>query len=171
MLFLIKKPLIIGKICSPHGILGWQKVISFTQKIENLFKYQPWYIKKKLKYKILKLERWKYFNKNLIIKLKNINNRNIAKLFTNCKIIINYSQLPKLNDGNYYWKDIIGCKIININNYKIGKIIEIIETVCNNVLVVINLKKKYFIPFIYNKIIKNIDLINNIIKVDWNIDF
>ena len=36
----------IGKFGSPFGVRGWLKVISFTDPIQNILDYLPWYITK-----------------------------------------------------------------------------------------------------------------------------
>ncbi|WP_241973771.1 ribosome maturation factor RimM [Candidatus Pantoea edessiphila] len=135
----INDPVIIGKIGSVYGILGWVKIFSFTEKLENIFYYQPWFIKIKDKWHILKVSNWKYHNKYIITKLKNIDNRNTADKLTNHDIIVDYTQLPPLKNGDYYLKDLIGCKVINMGGYDIGTIIDFIENKANYIIVI---KKK-----------------------------
>ncbi|MEA7187913.1 hypothetical protein ONJ45_25500, partial [Salmonella enterica subsp. enterica serovar Virginia] len=41
---------------------------------------------------------------DLIIKLKGVDDRDAANLLTNCEIVVDSSQLPALEEGDYYWK-------------------------------------------------------------------
>lgn len=45
----------------------------------------------------------------MIIKLKGVDDRDAANLLTNCEIVVDSSQLPQLEEGDYYWKDLMGC--------------------------------------------------------------
>ncbi|WP_343188091.1 ribosome maturation factor RimM [Buchnera aphidicola (Ceratoglyphina bambusae)] len=169
--------ILIGKIIKPYGVLGWLKIISFTEKPKQIFKYLPWYyIDKENKYKKIKLKNWKNITKNkLLIKIKNINNRNISEKLVKKKIFIKKSSLPKLLKNEYYYKDIIGCKIYDsIKNTLLGTVKKIIDSKTFDVLVIKKEKnksanKEILIPFIINKYIKNVDIYNKKITVIWNI--
>lgn len=80
--------------------------------------------------------------------------------------------MPLLKDNNYYWNDIINCKVFNTNNNYIGQVINLIRTNNNDILVIQNklspFKKNILIPFIENTIIKNINIHNQLIIVTWN---
>lgn len=171
-----KNFLLVGKIGKVYGIRGWLKIFSYTEKKENIFNYQPWFIINKIKKKII-LEDWKKINDNLVIKIKNIDDRQISMFFTNHKIYVNKFDLPNLSKNEFYWKDILGCKIININGYEMGIVTNLIQTKFNDVLIVkSNLKdffkiKEILIPFIRNKVIKKVFLKKKIIKVDWDPNF
>ncbi|WP_225639390.1 ribosome maturation factor RimM [Candidatus Profftia sp. (ex Adelges kitamiensis)] len=170
-------PIIIGVIGAPFGILGWVRLFSFTEKIENIFKYQPWFIQISMKLQYVEIENWKNSKYSLIIKFKGFNDRNKAQILNNCNVIVESLRFPKLEDGNYYWKDLINCQIVTTKGYKLGNIIGIIETGSNDVMVIKkNLKdkvgiKKHLIPFITGQVIKKIDLITHIIEVDWDPNF
>ncbi|WP_082797674.1 ribosome maturation factor RimM [Candidatus Mikella endobia] len=169
------KPIIIGKIKSAYGIRGQLKMVSFTQKPQNIFDYQPWFIKiANNKWQQIQLESWKSYNKNLIIRIINIQNRETAILLTNLEIFIETEQLPNLEKGQYYWKDLLGCQVINVNGYNMGKVVNLIETGSNEVLVVKSNSQDDFcireilIPFLNIQVIKNVDLMAKCIEVIWD---
>ncbi|UDG79255.1 Ribosome maturation factor RimM [Candidatus Ecksteinia adelgidicola] len=169
-------PIIIGKIRSTYGIYGWLKIFSYTEIKKNIFNYQPWIICIEGTWKSIYLETWKYHKKNLVIKIQNIQNRNKAHLLTQCKIVITSKQLPHLTK-DFYWTDLIHCKVITIKGIFLGKVINMIETGSNDVMIVRshmqnkNSIKEYLVPFLDKKVIKKINLITQIILVDWNVNF
>ncbi|BFI91142.1 ribosome maturation factor RimM [Enterobacterales bacterium endosymbiont of Anomoneura mori] len=158
-----KKPIIVGKIGGNYKNFELLKLFSFTEKKENILKYKPLYIKKK-KWKIIIFKKYIIKKRKIIIKIKNINNRNKTKLLINKKIYIDFNILLNLNNQNYYWKNILGCKVINSNNYIIGKVKKILKTGSNDVLII---KKKFeiMIPFVKNYTIKKVDIKLKIIKL------
>lgn len=170
-------PLILGKMGSAYGIRGWLKVFSSTEDAESIFDYQPWFIQRAGQWRLIELEGWKRHNQDMIIKVKGIDDRDTAGLLTNCEIVVDSGQLPELGGGDYYWKDLIGCRVVTSQGYEMGTVTELMETGSNDVLVVkANLKdafgmKERLIPFLDGQVIKNVDLATGSIEVDWDPGF
>jgi len=170
-------PLILGKMGAAYGIRGWLKVFSSTEDAESIFDYQPWFIQRAGQWQLIDLEGWKRHNQDMIIKVKGIDDRDTAGLLTNCDIVVSAEQLPALDNGDYYWKDLIGCQVVTTQGYTLGKVAELMETGSNDVLVVkANLKdafgaKERLIPFLDGQVIKNVDLTTGTIEVDWDPGF
>ncbi|ACS86634.1 ribosome maturation factor RimM [Musicola paradisiaca] len=170
-------PIVLGKIGSTYGIRGWLKVFSSTEEADSIFDYQPWFIQNKGQWQQVEIESWRYHNQSLIIKIKHVDDRDAANLLTNCEIVVDSTQLPELDDGEFYWKDLIGCDVVTVSGYELGKVIDMMETGSNDVLVVrANLKDAYgvkerLIPFLNEQVIKHIDLSARRIEVDWDPGF
>ncbi|QJC30139.1 16S rRNA processing protein RimM [Enterobacteriaceae endosymbiont of Plateumaris sericea] len=175
----IIKNIVLGKFGSVYGIKGYIKLYSYTVNKKNIFFYKNLFIiNNKSKIFPIIFTKWIFNNNYYIVKINNFNNRNDVIKLVNYKIYIFYHYLIKYKKiGEYYWNDIIGCKIININNSNnLGQVKDIISTGANDVLIIesniiIENKKnikKQLIPFIENQVIKSINLIKHIIKVDWD---
>ncbi|WMY96309.1 MAG: ribosome maturation factor RimM [Arsenophonus sp.] len=169
-------PIILGKLGATYGVNGWIKVFSFTENIQDIFNYQPWFIELLKEWYQLEIEDWKHDNKNIFIKFKNIYNKEHAHVMINCKIMVDSAQLPILKNDEYYWKDLIGCQIFNSQNYYLGRVTNLIVTGANDVLVLKNLTdslgiKERLIPFLYKKVVKQVNINTKIIQVDWDPSF
>jgi len=155
-----------------YGILGWVNIFSFTEEPEKIFSYLPWFFLKEEKYTKIQLKSWKKYKNNFIVHVKGISNRSKIKTLTNSDIIISKYTLPILKKNDYYWNDIINCKVFNVNRSYLGRVINLIRTKNNDILIVKNksevFKKNILIPFIENKIIKSINTNNKFIIVQWN---
>lgn len=168
--------IIIGKFSIPYGIKGWIKLISFSEKKENIFFYKPLYIKNNTIIKKISIKNWEKKCNIFIVKIKNFDSRNEVDILKKKEILIKNESLPKLKN-EYYWNDIINCKVLNKKNKYLGVVKKILETGSNDVLIIqkniynkSNIQnQEKMIPFIYKKIIKNVDTVNKIIMVDWNI--
>lgn len=166
--------IIVGKLGSSYGIRGWLRVFSFTEEPDSLFDYKPWYIQRAGKWQEVEVESFKPHNQDTIVKLKGIDDRDDANLLTNFEIYVNAQDLPSLDEGDFYWKDLIGCKVVTINGYDLGQVSDLMETGSNDVLVVkANLKdafgaKERLIPFVEEQFIKQVDLSAKQITVDWD---
>ncbi|UDG79649.1 ribosome maturation factor RimM [Candidatus Steffania adelgidicola] len=171
------EPLVVGKIGSVYGIYGWLRVFSFTEKSEQILDYQPWFIKRGSKWYPIELECWKRQNQDLIIKVTGIQHREAAMPLTNFEIIIDSIQLPNLDSGEYYWKNLLGCQVITVNGYPLGEVMDLMATGANDVLIVkTNCKytcnaQEHLIPFLNEHVVKKVDLMTKIIEVDWDPNF
>lgn len=170
-------PIVLGKMGSSYGIRGWLRVFSSTEEAASIFDYQPWFIRKAGQWQEVGLESWRHHNQVLIIKLKGVDDRDAANLLTNCEIVVDSSQLPQLEEGDYYWKDLIGCQVVTTEAYNLGKVIDIMETGANDVLVIKANPNDAFgirerlIPFLSGQVIKKVDLATRSIEVVWDPGF
>ena len=125
----------------------------------------------------IELENWRYHNHEIIVKLKGVDDREAAQILANIEIGVDLSVFPKLEEGDYYWHDLIGCSVINLEGYTMGMVTEMMETGSNDVLVVKANTKDAFgkqerlIPFLYEQVVKRVDLTTKTIEVDWDAGF
>ncbi|ACQ68862.1 ribosome maturation factor RimM [Candidatus Williamhamiltonella defendens] len=170
----LKQPVIVGKIGSTYSVRGWLKMFSFTEKTDSIFDYQPWFIQHKNHWQFIDIEDWKCHQQDFLLKIKNIDEKEKAQHFVNAEITVDASQLPVLEEGDYYWKDIIGCQVIHISGDVIGTVVSMIETGANDVMVVqtqIQDHKSCLVPFLCDQVVKKVDKVMQQIQVDWDLDF
>ena len=140
---------------SPFGIKGFSNYISFVNDF-YLDESNKFYILKDSQYLPIKII-FKTFKNKKILKLNDNLDRNEAKLFTNHELYLERSALKQTEPDEYYYVDLIGLKVYDVNNNFIGIIDEIIS---NNNLDYINVKLNnnfLMIPFIKKKV-KKIEL-------------
>lgn len=170
-------PVEVGKFGAVFGTNGWIKVHSFTEQLESIFEYLPWYIKDQGKWCEVQIEEWKHHGNGLIVKLVGIDQREIAQQKTNYSIYVDESVLPELPEGEFYLNDLYGVEVYNEQNYKLGKITDFFETGANRVLVLKADKddqygkKERLIPLVFGDIIKDFDNTKKTMVVVWDPDF
>ena len=162
------KKILVGKISNPHGIKGWVKVISFTDPIENILSYKKWTLSDNETEKTCQLEDSRIQGNKIVIKLEGVNDRDDADLLKNLQIKVNRFDLPKLDENSYYWGDLIDFNVIDIKGKHVGKVDSLFSTGSNDVLVIIDeAKERLLVPFIMEEVIKCVDLIKELISIDW----
>ncbi len=161
--------IIMGRFGAAFGIKGWIKVFSYTDPIANLFEYSPWFIQQGDEWQPLVIEDGKIHGGQLIVKLSGCDDRNLAETYTHIEIAINADALPKLEKNQYYWSDLIGLSVLNLQNEDLGTVKEIMSTGSNDVLVVTGARER-LIPFI-KQVIIHVDLDARRITVDWDSSF
>jgi 16S rRNA processing protein RimM len=166
-----KEPIIIGHIGSTFGIHGWVKIFSYTDPRANILNYTPWQILVNGQWRIVKRLGEKIQGKIIIVHFENNETPEQSRLLNGLKIAINREQLPKLKKDEYYWTDLIGLTVINENNVILGVIENFIETGSNDVLIVKGEKKEHLIPYLRNSVVKEIDMEQKIVRVNWDPEY
>lgn len=162
----------MGRISSAHGIRGWIKIQPFTEHVDGLLDYETWWIgKENGPWREVKVLQGDINNKSLLAQFPDCQDRNAAEKLKGFFIAVPRSQLPRrqLRD-EFYWTDLIGLKVVNNTGTELGVVGNLLETGANQVLAVESDNGEILIPFIANAI-KQVDLKNRVIHVDWIADY
>ena len=116
--------------------------------------------------------------KGFIAKLAGVDDRNAAELLRGHSIQIPECSLPGLNDGEFYWRDLIGCRVdlsVDDENLRLGCVDHLIETGANDVLVVRPTEdsiddRERLIPWLEDDVIVAVDIESRRISVRWHPD-
>jgi 16S rRNA processing protein RimM len=173
--------LIVGKISGVYGVKGWVKVYSDTDPREGIADYNPWYIKQgsheKGHWREIKLEQGRRQAKTVIAKLEGVDDRDAAMQLSGALIAISPDQLQALSEDEFYWRDLIGLRVINREGIELGSVQRLMETGANDVLVVSDEQsvgqdsRERLVPWTPGQAVLEVDLEQGRILVDWDEDF
>ena len=163
----------IGYIQGVFGIKGWLKVFSFCRPKEQILRYTTWQLHFNGDEKSFPIEQGKEHGAGIIVKLAGIDTRTQAEALNKATIWVPVSDLAQLSKDEYYWYQLIGLNVETIEGQSLGIIEHLIETGANDVLVVTNIanKQQILIPYIRGKVVKQVDLDQKLMIVDWQIDY
>ena len=159
--------ILVASVGKPVGLKGWAKVNSFTRPPENLFNFKNFFLDVDGDKENINIDKFSKSGKNYILKVESLDSIEEIERLKNKEIFIKSEDLPKLKENEFYWKDLIGMEVRQIDGTVIGVVVEIIETGSDDVLVVEKNNKKELIPFNFGEIIKEVS--DNSITVDWYI--
>lgn len=167
--------IVVGKIFSVHGVRGEVKVYSFTDPIDNLLQYRNWTLRREGVVKQVELVSGRSTQKDLVAKLKGLDDRDEARLLSGYEICISRSLLPNLTDGDYYWYQLVGLSVINQDGQLFGKVDHLLETGANDVMVVKPCAgslddRERLLPYTEQCVLA-IDLAAGEMRVEWDADF
>ena len=162
---------IMGRIVAPYGVFGWLKVLPDTEQIDGLLDYKTWWIGKDNDWRELKVEEAKVHNDVIVVKLQGVSERDGAFACKGKQVAVPRAALPKPGKNEYYWSDLIGLQVKNLQAVDFGKISDVFATGANDVIVAKNDEgQERLIPFIDAAIIE-VDMMAKTILVDWDADF
>lgn len=172
-----QETVVVGTLGAVYGIKGWLRINAFTENAEGIFDYSPWLIGRNGQWQEIQVSQWRWHNKGLIAQLADVNDREAAQQFTGLQIAVPAEELPELEEDEFYWRDLIGLRVVNKDNYDMGTVDHLLPTVSNDVLVVTANsndafgKRERLIPFIQSQYIVAVDMNAGEITVDWPADF
>jgi len=170
------QPIEMGKFGAVYGIKGWLKVHSYTDQAESIFEYKPLLMKTNRGFTEVTITDWKRHNKGYVAKVAGYDVREDAQALVGVELYVDPAQLPEL-EGDFYWRDLVGCRVNTEQGYDLGLVTDLMETGSNDVLVVkANAndafgQKERLIPFIEQQVILQVDIASKLITVNWEPNF
>ena len=134
---------------TPSHYYGLKKIFL---KVDN--SYIPYFISKISKYK----------NNSVRVKFEDVKNESEAMELINYEIFLPMEELPKLEGKKFYYHEVIGFKVIDINHGEIGEITHINDQTPQHLFVVKSSGKEILIP-INDDFILDLDRINKIVNL------
>ncbi len=155
----------IGRIVAPFGIRGELKVRSLSDIPDRFAKLAAVYLSPDYScYTIGSVRPYK--GDMVIVKLSGIDDANAAERLRNCDLCIEADKLAKLPPDFYYQHDIIGLHVATLNGHEVGTIVDIMVTGSNDVYVIKALSGQQILLPAVKEVIKQIDLIRQIMYID-----
>lgn len=166
-----ERRVLVGRIVGVSGTSGAVKLESWTDPRMQIFRYQPWILKSAQTERQLSGCRGREQGKGMIATLPGIDDREQAAALIGTEIWVLRSALPKPKPGEYYWADLEGLDVINLEGVPFGKVSHLFATGANDVLVIRDGERERMVPFVLEHHVKQVDLDAGRIVVDWDPDF
>jgi len=152
--------LIIGKIVKPFGIKGELKIIPITDRLDRFKKLNVIFLKDQCSFKKKEVEGTKVCKDYVLLKLKNIDSIDDAESLRNEILYVDRNNAAEIDEGSYYYYDLVGCKVVTTDQELIGELVDIQNTGSSDIYLIRSAKDKkreYLIPAV-SDVIKKIDL-------------
>ena len=161
----------LGRISGVHGVQGWVRVHSDTSPRENIVDYSPWHLVREGRRELRKVKSGRRQGKAVVAKLEGCNDRDAAEELVGALISIPRSALPDTTvPGEYYWADLVGLRVETVDGVELGRIGQLFETGSNDVIVVQGDKER-LVPYIWEQVVREVDLEAGVMRVDWDPEF
>ncbi|KXG79012.1 ribosome maturation factor RimM [Thermotalea metallivorans] len=162
----MEKLLKVGQIVNTQGIRGEVRVYPLTDYKERFEELEWVYMDANTKEKFF-IERVRYKNNLVILKLKGIDDINVAEKYKNKYITISRENARKLPEDTYFITDLVGLKVYSEENELIGIMKNVIQSAGNDIYEVVSdkdPKKTILIPAV-GEFIKEVNLDKGMIIV------
>ena len=160
----------IGKIVGAHGLNGTSRVHSYAESLSAFSPGSDLILRNSQGLEMTCRVEWaKPHTRGILLAFKGIGNRDEAEELIGCEIHIERDRLPVLDEGTYYWTDLIGLSVYTMSGDCLGRIDSIIPTGSNDVYVVKDVvdgkENEVLVPALESVVVE-VDLDRQIMRVD-----
>ena len=148
----------VGKIIGTHGIKGQMKLHSYSGNADSLNAVRSVTLKSPVgSLSEYRINCFKANSGKFIIGLQDVDDINQVQPLLGSEVCLTRSQLPGLEEDEYYWSDLIGLQVLTDDGVLLGTIADIFETGSSDIYVVKNEEREYLIPAIAD-VVKAVNL-------------
>jgi 16S rRNA processing protein RimM len=163
------QPVVLGRISGLFGVRGWVKVYSYTEPREAVLNYGRWLLSAKDGWTEATVAEGQRHGKTIIARIDGYIDRDQAAELIGMDIAIPRDEMPETENGEYYWSDLEGLRVVHRDGTELGRLDHLIETGANDVMVVKG-EQERLIQFVMDRVVLGVDLDKGEIEVDWEWD-
>lgn len=169
--------IVLGRITSVYGVKGWIKVYSYTEPMDQILDYPVWLISNGGPWRSVEVDSGRSHGKGMVAHIVGCDDREIAKSYSGYEIAVYKTQLPQLTNDEFYWHQLEGLFVKTVDNQLLGRVNYMMSAGgANDVIVVKSCKdsidkRERMIPYLFDQVVKKVDLAEQTIEVDWDPEF
>lgn len=160
----------LGRVTGLFGVQGWVKVFSDTRPREGLLEYRTVYVGREGDRREMQVATGQRQGKGIALKFAGVDDRDAAATLVGSAIWVRREQLPAAGEGEYYWVDLVGLRVVTLAGEELGRIERLFETGANDVMVIRG-DREHLVPFVRPAVVRDVDLAAGVMRVDWDPDF
>jgi 16S rRNA processing protein RimM len=150
--------ILMGRIVGVHGIAGGLKLLSYAESLDVFAAGRTVVVRSEAGGETVYEIAWsRTQGRATLLGLKGVANRSQAEALIGCDLFLDKATLPKLEEGFYYWADLIGVEVYSVAGDCLGRIASIIQTGSNDVYVVKLKDRELLLPAL-RSVVRSVDL-------------
>ena len=162
---------LVGRVLGAFGIRGDLKIESFTDPLRALLRYQPWTLRDaRGAERLLDGVSGRETAKGVVAHIAGVDDRDQAEAMRGLEIWVPRAQLPPPSEGEYYWVDLEGLRVLTTEGVDLGRVAYLFDTGANEVLVVQGDRER-MLPFLQPDVVTAVDFEAGLVTVDWDPEF
>jgi 16S rRNA processing protein RimM len=172
----------VGRVADAWGVQGSIKIYPYSNDPQAMLAARRWFVapdatgpKTFAAEGVIKIKEAKRHGSFVVAKVHGIDDRDIAASYKGARIFLPRASFPTPADNEYYWVDLIGLEVVNLEGLVLGQVSELIANGPQTVLVIHQTQDagkplERLIPFVAAFVL-DVDLAAKSIRVDWQADY
>lgn len=168
---------LVGYVSGAYGIHGWVRIRPYSVDADALLTAKTWWLDKPDLHDVDPLQ-VKIHGEDVVAQLMGVSGRDAAEALKGATVQISRSHFPVLSDDEYYWLDLIGLEVENLQGQHLGMVRDLMDNGAHPILrvqvpEVVEPEKsprEMLIPFV-DQFVKTVDQAAKKITVDWGLDY
>ncbi|OGB26416.1 MAG: ribosome maturation factor RimM [Burkholderiales bacterium RIFCSPLOWO2_02_FULL_57_36] len=168
---------VVGYVSGAYGIHGWVRIKAYSADADALLSARTWWLDKP-DFHDVEMTQAKIHGGDVVASLMGIANRDTAEALKGTSVQISRSHFPPLSDDEYYWVDLIGLAVENLEGVHLGLVADLMDNGAHPILRVAvpptsdsdKAPQEILIPYV-DRFVKTVDQTAKKITVDWGLDY
>jgi 16S rRNA processing protein RimM len=162
----------VGFVFGAYGVAGWVRIRPVSDDADALLKVKTWWLEKPALHDV-DVQQVKLHGGDVVARLVGVTDRNVAESLKGAAVFIPQSHFPVLSDDEFYWTDLIGLEVENLQGEHLGKVSDMMSNGPQSILRITPGEveaQERLIPFV-DAFINKVDKQAGKIIVDWGLDY
>lgn len=167
----------VGRVAGAWGVKGAIKVLPFAADPQALFSTKRWFVEPPAPRRpgaalppLLRIVTAREQGDHVVATAQELADRDAAEALKGARILVSRASFPTPEAGEFYWVDLIGCRVIDRAGRTLGVVDHLLETGPHCVLVLRGDAgtTEVMIPFV-DAYVDGVDTAARRIDVDWDL--
>ncbi len=152
-----------------YGVRGWVRVQPHSQTAEVLQASRNWWLMRKPAREV-RVGGLRRHGGGWVAKLEGVDTPEEADGLRGQPVGVPRSAFPPAGEGEVYWVDLIGCRVVNRNGDRLGEVVGMDSNGAQDLLRVAQGARVFLVPLI-EAYVDEVDARQRIVRVDWEADW
>lgn len=167
----------MGYVTGAYGIQGWVRIRPYSADADSMLAAKTWWLDRP-ELRDVDVMQAKLHGGDVVASLMGVVDRNAAEALKGTAVQVARSHFPPLSDGEFYWVDLIGLTVENLQGETLGQVTDLMDNGAHPILRVAppaagldkQPSQEWLIPFV-DQFVKTVDQDSKKITVDWGVDY
>lgn len=168
----------VGYVSGAYGLNGWVRIKPYSSDADALLHAKTWWLDKP-DFHDVEMRQAKFHSGDVVAQLMGVAGRDAAEALKGAAVQISRSYFPPLSDDEFYWVDLIGLEVVNLQGEHLGLVQDMMDNGAHPILRVAQsplpglegkAQQEMLIPFV-DHFVKTVDQKAKKITVDWGRDY
>ncbi|MFC5473445.1 ribosome maturation factor RimM [Paraherbaspirillum soli] len=171
---------VVGYITGAYGINGWVRIKPYSADADALLHAKTWWLGRQNTPELRDVEMMQAKNHSgdIVARLMGVAGRDAAEALKGTVVHVRRSHFPVLSDDEFYWVDLIGLAVENLQGEQLGLVSDLMDNGAHPILRIAvpavadqgKATAELLIPFV-EQFVKTVDRTAKKITVDWGLDY
>ncbi|GAB3463521.1 ribosome maturation factor RimM [Massilia terrae] len=167
----------VGHVSGAYGVLGAIRVTPYSDDADSLLKVKTWWLDKP-SLRPVQVRTVRMHSGDVVATLVDVQGRDAAEALKGAAVSIPRSEFPALPENEYYWSDLIGMDVVNLQGEALGKVSDMMHNGAQSILRIMpaagsdseGKAQERLVPFV-DQFVKTVDVAAQKITLDWGLDY
>ena len=178
----------VGYVSGAYGVTGSIRVTPFSADADALLNVKTWWLDKPGLHAVV-VRTAKLHGGDVVTQLVGVVGRDASEALKGAAVSIPRSQFPELPADEFYWSDLIGLDVVNVQGEALGQVVDMMDNGAQSILRIAPVAAtestestkaaetpaeakapERLIPYV-DQFVKQVDLAAKKITVDWGLDY